>query len=518
MPTTYAIPDGRTVMAATTYTGTGASLAISNAVNGVSMQPDLVWAKIRTPNAYDHRLYNSVTGTGASLSSNTTGLETSYSGVTSFNSNGFTLGSAAGSNESGSSFIGWQWKANSSFDLLQSYTTAGSYTYTVPAGVTSLRVLVIGGGGASGGSGAGAGNGGAGGTSSFSTVSAGGGGGGGGGPNTPGSAGAGGTGSGGDGGWNGGAGEAGTGSGVQGTMGTGGLYGYGNSNGHYGWGGGGGGGASRYATLSVTAGQTYSVTVGAAGAPSGAGSGGGGAAGIVGGVFIYSSSNWPVNTDGTIKANVSANTTAGFSVVTYTGTGANATVGHGLGVAPSMIILKSRVSATNWVVYHANLTSAAYVIQLNLTNAQSSSPTIFNSTAPTSSVFSIGTSSASNDTSMVAYCFAAVKGFSAFGSYTGNGSADGTFVYTGFRPRWLLLKNTGGVASWYCLDSSRNTYNVEDAVLVPNTSAAEVAITSVDFLSNGFKLRTTTTDINGSGTTYIYACFAENPFKYANAR
>jgi hypothetical protein len=225
------------------------------------------------------------------------------------------------------------------------------------------------------------------------------------------------------------------------------------------------------------------------------------------------------NTNGSITSTVSVGATQGFSVVTWTGTGSNATVGHGLGVAPSMIINKPRNAADNWISWHTALGSTGY-IYLNLTNASATGATVWNSTLPTSSVFSVGTSSNVNTSgqTMVSYCFAAVAGFSAFGSYTGNGSADGPFVYCGFRPRWLLLKNTGGVASWYCLDSSRNTYNVEDAVLVPNTSGAEVSITSVDFLSNGFKLRTTTTDINGSGTTYIYACFAENPFRNALAR
>jgi hypothetical protein len=226
------------------------------------------------------------------------------------------------------------------------------------------------------------------------------------------------------------------------------------------------------------------------------------------------------NTSGSISAQVRANPTAGFSVVTYTGTGANATVGHGLGVAPSMIILKSRVGATNWVVYHANLTSAAYVIQFNLTNAQSSSPTIFNSTAPTSSVFSIGTSSASNDTSMVAYCFAAVAGYSAFGSYTGNGSTNGVFVFLGFRPRFVMVKQTNAVGNWIVWDTSRSTYNQMQDYLLPNSSAAEAnnVLVSIDFLSNGFKCRTADDDINGSGDTYIYMAFAENPFKLSLAR
>jgi hypothetical protein len=217
---------------------------------------------------------------------------------------------------------------------------------------------------------------------------------------------------------------------------------------------------------------------------------------------------------------VSVNASAGFSVVTYTGTGANATVGHGLGVAPSFLIVKQRsASGNDWQCYHASL-GKDYVIQLDLTSSAANLSQYWYN-GMTSSVFGINGSYAginASSATYVAYCWTPIAGFSAFGSYTGNGSTDGTFVYTGFRPKWVLLKNTGGVASWYALDTARNTYNVIDSVLNPNTSAAEVAITSVDCLSNGFKLRTTTTDINGSGTTYIYAAFAENPFKNALAR
>jgi hypothetical protein len=227
------------------------------------------------------------------------------------------------------------------------------------------------------------------------------------------------------------------------------------------------------------------------------------------------------NTSGTITSSVSANTTAGFSVVTYTGTGANATVGHGLGVAPSMVIVKHRNAADAWYVYHVSLTSAAYVLQLNTTIAQTSIPTIFNSTAPTNSVFSVGTDSSTNTGSgtYVAYCWAPVAGYSAFGSYTGNGSADGPFIYTGFRPRFLMIKSSSGAFNWFIEDSSRNTTNVTGLDLSPNLSDAEANNSpTFDFLSNGFKLRNTYTSQNGSGTTYIYAAYAENPLKYANAR
>ncbi|NDG32989.1 hypothetical protein EB118_23340 [bacterium] len=227
------------------------------------------------------------------------------------------------------------------------------------------------------------------------------------------------------------------------------------------------------------------------------------------------------NNNGSITSTVSANTTAGFSIVTYTGTGANATVGHGLGVAPQMIIVKNRSSVVSWPVYHANLTSAAYAIYLNKTDAQGSFPTLWNSTAPTSTVFSLGTGgSESNGTgNFVAYCFSAVSGYSAFGSYTGNGSTDGPFVFVNFRPRFLMLKRTDAADNWYLYDTARDTFNVVDRHIHPNLSNAEgTGLAFLDILSNGFKLRQSYTALNASGGTYIYAAFAENPFKVALAR
>jgi hypothetical protein len=230
------------------------------------------------------------------------------------------------------------------------------------------------------------------------------------------------------------------------------------------------------------------------------------------------------NTSGSISSQVSANQTAGFSIVTRTGTGANGTIGHGLGIAPKMIINKSRSNgAFNWSVYHANLTNANYVVYLDATNAQQSEPTAWNATAPTSTVFSVGTSSQTNlnAATYVSYCFATVPGYSAFGSYTGNGSTDGTFVFTGFLPRFVLTKRRDSTGPWQILDSSRDTYNSSIKALFPNTSGAEANFTQpngIDFLSNGFKLRNTSTDDNASGGTYIYAAFAENPFKNSLAR
>jgi len=230
------------------------------------------------------------------------------------------------------------------------------------------------------------------------------------------------------------------------------------------------------------------------------------------------------NNSGTITSTVSANTTAGFSIVTYTGTGANATVGHGLGVAPSMIIVKNRSSVVSWPVYHANLTSAAYALYLNKTDAQGSFPTLWNSTAPTSTVFSLGTGGSESNGSgnFVAYCFSAVAGFSAFGKYTGNGSSDGPMIYTGFRPRYILIKSTVETSNWLEWDSSRMTYNVMSTYLQPSSSSAEQtdATYSIDALSNGFKLRGTGQygGINNNGNSYVYACFAENPFNLSRAR
>ena len=225
------------------------------------------------------------------------------------------------------------------------------------------------------------------------------------------------------------------------------------------------------------------------------------------------------NTSGSISAQVRANTTAGFSVVTYTGTGANATVGHGLGVTPSMVIVKARSTTGNWCVTTTAL-GANNVPFLDLTNAAASFPTIFNG-LPTSTIFNIGTAGSTNTNAatFVAYCFAAVAGYSAFGSYTGNGSTDGTFVYTGFRPRFLLTRRTDSAAGWIILDSARSPNNVAQNILEAQSSGADTGSTYnvVDFLSNGFKFRITG-DPNTSGAPNIYMAFAENPFKYSLAR
>jgi hypothetical protein len=226
------------------------------------------------------------------------------------------------------------------------------------------------------------------------------------------------------------------------------------------------------------------------------------------------------NTAGSITSTVSANTTSGFSVVTWTGSGSGAaTVGHGLGVAPSMVIVKDRAQVVNWNVYHISIGNTAGV-KLNLTDALFTNSGWWNNTSPTSSVFTNGTftNAASN---YVAYCFTPIAGFSAFGSYTGNGSTDGPFIYTGFRPKFVLIKNTDTAGrGWEIIDSSRNTFNVANSILQPDAASAESSSSSyqLDFVSNGFKIRGIDTWLNASGGTYIYAAFAENPFKNALAR
>jgi hypothetical protein len=241
----------------------------------------------------------------------------------------------------------------------------------------------------------------------------------------------------------------------------------------------------------------------------------------------YVAWNWKANgstvsnTNGSITSTVSANTTAGFSIVSFTGTSSNATVGHGLGVAPSLVILKSRNSSTSWGVYHIGVGNTAALI-LNSTGAQITSSTFFQNTSPTSTVFSIGTDSSVNASQpMIAYCFAPISGFSAFGSYTGNGNADGPFVYCGFRPKWIMVKRYDAAgARWSTADTSRSPYNVGSQMIYLDASNAEDVGggATYDILSNGFKLRAIDGNWNTSGGLYTYTAFAENPFNYSRAR
>jgi len=222
------------------------------------------------------------------------------------------------------------------------------------------------------------------------------------------------------------------------------------------------------------------------------------------------------NTDGSITSSVSANQDAGFSIVSYTGTGSNATVGHGLGTTPAWVLVKERgASGESWNNFHQSL-GAGITIMLNLTNAQQSSSTMWNNTAPTSSVFSVGADAGSNGSSKtyIAYCFAEKKGYSKFGSYTGNNLDDGTFCYTGMKPSFVMIKRTDSTSEWNIYDVKRNPFNLTNLELEANTSDAEANVSEreIDILSNGFKLRGRSTFINAPGGSYIYMAFAENPF------
>ena len=222
------------------------------------------------------------------------------------------------------------------------------------------------------------------------------------------------------------------------------------------------------------------------------------------------------NTDGSITSTVSANQTAGFSIGTYNGTSADNTVGHGLGVAPDMIIVKCKSTAHDWVVYHSALGNAKILILNATTAAQNANGWQY--TSPTSTVFSIDNAANSlnqSGQSFVFYAFASKKGYSKFGSYTGNGSTDGTFVYLGFKPAFVIIKSTDLVKNWLTFDNLRLGYNGTgtNKQLHPNTSGTETSGngTTLDILSNGFKTRTTDSDENGYGQNYIYMAFAEEP-------
>jgi hypothetical protein len=196
------------------------------------------------------------------------------------------------------------------------------------------------------------------------------------------------------------------------------------------------------------------------------------------------------------------------------------TVGHGLGVAPDMYIFKRTTNASAWGIWHKGLSGGTYYLAFT-TAAQVNDSTVF-SASPTNQVLNIGSAWASGGQNFVAYCFAKVEGFSKFGSYTGNGSTDGPFVYTGFRPAFVMIKlSSASGTNWEIWDTARNTYNVSNLLLLPSSSSAESTYSNnylLDFTSNGFKVRSTGSGLNDSGGTLIYMAFAENPFKQSLAR
>ena len=235
----------------------------------------------------------------------------------------------------------------------------------------------------------------------------------------------------------------------------------------------------------------------------------------------YASWNWlgangtASNSDGSITSSVSASTDAGFSIVSYTGTGSAATVGHSLGVKPSAIFIKNRSSISDWCVYFGTLGATKY-LELSNTNAAGTSANTFNNTEPTSSVFTVNTSSIVNTSGddYIAYCFAEKQGYSKFGSYIGNGNADGTFIYLGFKPAFVIAKESSEARDWQLWDNKRLGYNASggNKNLIPNKTDVEDTYADIDILSNGFKLRNSSAADNKVSQTYIYMAFAEAPF------
>ncbi len=332
--------------AATLYTGNGSTQSITNTVNGVSFQPDLVWQKERSDTGW-HNLVDAVRGAGYRLFSNTTNAESYAStNLTSFNSNGFSVGNDVDWNQSGQTSVAWQWKAN------------------------------------------------------------------------------------------------------------------------------------------------------------GAGS---------------------TNTAGSITSTVSANTTSGFSIATTTGTGGTGTIGHGLGAVPQFIMCFRRNTAADHYCYHQAIGNTNFLI-LNSTAASAASVNLWNNTTPTSTVFSVGNTNNNSGDTYVHYIFAPIPGYSAFGSFVGNGSSDGPMVYCGFRPTFVMAKLSSGTGDWNMVDDTRQVYNDASGnpVLRANLSSAEEDVDTMqgqmDLLSNGFKLRSNNSSLNSNGGTIIYAAFAESPFKFSNAR
>jgi len=225
--------------------------------------------------------------------------------------------------------------------------------------------------------------------------------------------------------------------------------------------------------------------------------------------------NTNTNNDTYVAWNWKESATAGFDIVTYTGNQTARTISHNLGAVPKMMIVKTRSTTGNWGVYHVGLGTANKRLELDGTAAADTGTSVWNDTDPTSSVFSVGNNDRitnGNGMTYVAYLFAEKQGYSKFGSYTGNGNADGTFIYLGFKPAFIIIKKTNAAEDWELFDNKRLGYNVDNNNVVPNTTSAEATSDRLDIVSNGFKFRTAAGSVNASGDSFIYMACASNPF------
>ena len=423
----------------------------TNAITGVGFKPDWVWGKDRT-GTDNHHLFDTTRGTNQRLISNSTAAENTESNcLDSFDSDGFTLGSNTGLNNNGDTHVAWNWKAGGSAPT-NTYTVKvvsdGGNKYRFDDYGTSAITLELQEGG----------------TFTFDQSDS-------------------------------------------------------SNSGH----------PLRFYTASDKSGGEYTTGVTTTGTPGSAG-----AKTVItvaasaptlyyqcsshagmGGQANTRSLHGFTNIKGSIQSVVSPNTTAGFSIVTYSGNATQgATVGHGLGKAPAMIFVKGRDQVTNWNSWHKSFSDNQF-ITLDRTNAVSSDANTFpDASDMTSSTFEIGSASwvNGNNNTFVAYCFAEIEGYSKMETYTGNGNADGPFVYTGFKPAWVMIKGTSSSREWFLFDNKRDTFNVVNKYVKAESTDAEASSTFGDFCSNGFKVRSDGASYNTNGQTFIYMAFAESPF------